>query len=360
MGEQNANSEGGHHRVLRIGVSPDFYVDAKGKFEHVIEEQTRGQNQWECVSMPPLADKLATPEALDQFDAVFALALRVPRASLCGVKRLAVVARWGVGYDRIDVAALTEADIALAITPTAVRRPVAEAILTLILALMKRLPEQDRVVRGGGWRGDLPILGRTIPGHVLGVIGCGRIGRELCRLARPLGFEGILANDPYIRPEDVAPLGVTLVDRETLLRESDIVSLSVPLTDETRGFIGPREFAMMKPTAYFINTSRGPVVRHDALVAALRERRIAGAGIDVFPVEPPPKDDPLFALDNVIVTPHALGWTQDLFEANGREAFENLRVFARGDAPAGLVNPEVLERPGFQQKLERWANFAVV
>src|SRR5262245_11446922 len=339
---------------FRIGITPDFYTEAKGKFESVLEEQMGGASGVESAPMPPQPDKLATPDALNQFDAIFSLALRSTPQSLHGLDRLAVVARWGVGYDMIDVDALTEADIALAITPNAVRRPVAEAILALVFALLKNIPEQDRLTRAGKWRGDLTRLGRNIPGHTLGSVGCGNIARELFRLARPLGFSRLIAADPYVKQEQVADLGVELVDLDTLFRESDFLAVNTLLNQSTRDLIGKKQFDLMKPTAYFINTARGPIVQHDALVAALRERRIAGAGIDVFPVEPPPQDDPLFSMDNVIVSPHALACTQELMRDNGVEACQNVLALARGELPGGIVNREVVDRPGFRKKLARY------
>src|SRR5262245_42483011 len=168
---------------FRIGITPDFYTDAKGKFETVIEDGLNGVPGVAYSDMPPQPGKVATPEALNQFDAIFWLAVKITPDSLKGVERLAAVARWGVGYDMIDVDALTQADVALCITPNAVRRPVAEAILALIFALLKNIPEQDRLTRAGKWRGDLTRLGRNIPGHTLGSVGCGNIARELFRLA---------------------------------------------------------------------------------------------------------------------------------------------------------------------------------
>ena len=340
--------------VFKVGVTPDFYIDAKGKFEATLDQEMSGRPGIEYGPMPPQPGKLATADAVNQFDAIFSLALKFTPQSLESVERLAAVARWGVGYDMIDVDALTAHDVALCITPNAVRRPVAEAILTLVLALLKNLLPQDTLARAGKWRGDLTRLGREIPGHVLGSVGCGNIARELFRLARPLGFSRLIASDPFVKPEDVRDLGVEMVDMDTLFRESDFVTVNTLLNQHTRGLIGARHFALMKPSAYFINTARGPIVQHDALVAALREGRIAGAGIDVFPAEPPPKDDPLFALENVIVTPHALAWTEELMRNNGREACQNVLALARGEVPGGVVNREVLERPGFRRKLERY------
>jgi phosphoglycerate dehydrogenase-like enzyme len=297
---------------------------------------------------------LATPDAVDQFDAIISMSLKYTAQSLEGIERLTAIARWGVGYDMVDVDALTAADAVLCITPNAVRRPVAEAILALVFALLKNLPEQDRLTRAGKWRGDLTRLGRNIPGHTLGSVGCGNIARELFRLARPLGFSRLIATDPYVSQDQVADLGVEMVDMDSLFRESDFVAINTLLNQSTLGLIGKRHFDLMKPTAYFINTARGPIVQHDALVAALRDGQIAGAGIDVFPTEPPPSDDPLFTMDNVIVSPHALAWTQELMHDIGTEACQNVLAISRGERPGGIVNREVLDRPGFRKKLARY------
>lgn len=336
---------------FRIAVSPDFFREARKNFERVRQARLDALDWVECVPMPSLENLTATPESLDGCDAVFALALRVNAASLVGLKRLTAVTRWGVGYDRIDVQALTAADVMLTITPNSVRRPVAEAVLTFVFALSKNLPLQDRVARAGGWRGDLPKLGRNVQGTVLGSLGCGNIGRELFRASASLGFARMIAHDPYVKQEDVATLGVELVDMETLFRESDYVCINTLLNERTRGLVGERHLRMMKPSAYLINTARGPVVQEAALVRALREGWIAGAGIDVYDVEPPPKNHPLFELDNVILAPHAMAWTDELMFDNGSEACENVLAVARGMTPASVVNREVLERPGMQAKL---------
>jgi phosphoglycerate dehydrogenase-like enzyme len=343
-----------HDTKFRVGISPDFYIDAKGYFEGVLEEMFAAMPSIECVSMPPQPDNVATPEALNLFDAVVALALRVNRESLIGVDRLALVARWGVGYDRIDVAALTQADAALSITPNGVRAPVAEAILTFAFALSKNIFRLDRMTRAAKWRGELTKLGGDIRGSVLGSVGCGNIARELFGITRSLGFSRLLAVDPLVEQQQVNELGVEMVDIDTLFRESDFVTVNTFLNDSTRGLVGERHFRLMKPTAYFINTARGPIVQHSALVKALREKWIAGAGIDVFPTEPPPHDDPLFELDNVIVAPHALAWTKNIMHDNGVEACGHVLKIASGQVPDSVVNRDVLERPGFLKKLTRY------
>jgi phosphoglycerate dehydrogenase-like enzyme len=339
---------------FRIGITPDFYTDAVGYFEDVTRKMFSGIPGLEYGPMPPQPNNIATPEALNQFDAIVVLALRITADSLKGVDRLAIAARWGVGYDRIDVAAMTEADAVLSITPKGVRRPVAEAILTFAFALSKNLFALDRMTRAGQWRGALTHLGGDLRGSVLGSIGCGNIARELFQIAQPLGFRRMLACDPFVKPEEVKSLGVELVDMETVFRESDFVTVNTFLNESTRGLVGERLFRLMKPSAYFINTARGPIVQHDALVRALREKWIAGAGIDVFPEEPPPKNDPLFELGNVILAPHALAWTRHIMHDNGVEACGHVLKIAAGQVPENVVNREVLDRPGFRRKLERY------
>src|SRR5207248_863194 len=162
----------------------------------------------------------------------------------------------------------------------------------------KNLREQDRTVRSGKWRGSLRGLGKTVEGRVLGCVGCGNIARELFRLAKPLGFGRLLACDPYVDPEAAARLGIELVPLEEVLATSDYVSINTPLNSSTRGLIGEAQLRLMKPTAFLINTARGPIVDQKALTRALAEKWIAGAGIDVFEEEPVDPADPLLQLDN--------------------------------------------------------------
>jgi phosphoglycerate dehydrogenase-like enzyme len=340
--------------MFRVGVTPDFYVDAKGRFERGLEDEFRGVSQIEVAPLGPQPGKVATPEALNGFDAIFALALKFTAESLRGVERLAVIARWGVGYDMIDVEALTRAGVALAITPQAVRRPVAESIFAFIFALGKNLFGFDRMTRRGRWRGDMNRLTRNFDTQTLGSIGCGNIAREMFQMARAFGFRRLLASDPFVRPADVQSLGIEIVDMETVLRESDFVAVNTFLSKETAGLIGERELKMMKPTAYLINTARGPIVQEAVLARALAEKWIAGAGLDVYEQDPPQPGNPLFELDNVIVTPHALAWTEDLMYDNSVEACRNILAISRGEVPKAIVNREVLASPAFQTKLNRF------
>jgi len=209
---------------------------------------------------------------IDRYDAAIVLDYRFPAESFRGVERLAIIARWGVGFDRIDVPACTEASVILAVTPDSVARPVAEGALGLMFALAKNFRAHDINCRAGRWRDQAPI-GFILQGKTLGVVGLGNIGRELFRLARGVGFGRLLAYEPVAPSAEEAAAGVEFVDLDTVMRESDFISIHCPLNDQTRGMIGARQFALMKPTAYLINTARGPIVEEAALIIALANSR---------------------------------------------------------------------------------------
>ena len=342
------------HSTFCVGVTPDFYEEVKGKFEAPVASKLGNFDWLEVHPMRPEAGNFISSSSLNQYDAVLALAIKFTKESVAGVDRPAVIARWGVGYDMVDVDALTANDIALAITPGAVRRPVADAILALIFALTSNVVGQDRLVRAGKWRGDLARLGRTPQGRTLGSLGCGNIAQELFRISRSIGFGRFIAHDPYVSPDTAAALGVELVGMEELFSQSDYLCVNTPLSAATRGIVDAGLLRRMRPTAYLINTARGPIVNQAALTQALEEHWIAGAGLDVFETEPLPMNDPLRQLDNVILAPHGLAWTEELARDNSLEACENILTIARGEVPAAIVNRDVLKRPGFQQKLDRY------
>ena len=222
-----------------------------------------------------------------------------------------------------------------------------------MLALAKRLPQQEKITRVGQWQLQASVMGDEIQGRTLGIIGLGHSGRELVRLAAPFGMR-VLAFSPSADPTVAAQLGVHLTSLEELLREADFVSLHTKLTDRTRHMLGRAEFALMKPSAYLINIARGPLVDQAALVEALQTRRIAGAGLDVFDKEPLPADESLLKLENVIVTPHWLCSTSDVWRATGQAMAQGMLRAAHGQVPENVVNLEVLDRSGFQAKLARF------
>jgi len=258
-------------------------------------------------------------------------------------RRVQIVARMGVGYDSVDVAACTANGVILTNTPDGVRRPVATSILLLILALSHKLLTKDRITRAGRWAETTMHMGVGLTGKTVGSIGLGNIGSELFRLLAPLNLVHI-AHDPYSKREDAEKLRVRLTDKDTVLRESDFVCVNTPLTPETRHMIGERELSHMKPTAYLINTARGSIVEEKALHAALAGRRIAGAALDVFEQEPIGAAHPFVGLDDVILTPHSICWTDEFFRNNAESAFRSVVAVARGETPTFVVNRDVLKR----------------
>jgi phosphoglycerate dehydrogenase-like enzyme len=332
--------------AFRAGITADFHRDLGPSFAALLSEHFGGS----AIEVATLEDGAA----IDSCDAILALGWRVTAATVQDVKRLTLIARWGVGYDLIDTAALTQHDVALAITPNAVRRPVADSILALIFALTTNLVEQDRVVRQGGWRPALSRRGWSVKGRTLGSLGCGNIGGEMFRLAASLGFGRFIAHDPYLTNAAAARLEVELVDLDTLFRESDYLAINSPLNAATRGLVNERLLRLMRPTAYLINTARGPIVDEPALQRALAEKWIAGAGLDVFAVEPLAAGSRWRELPNVILAPHALAWTEEIVRDNTAEACGHILTVARGEVPPAIVNRDVLTRPGFQAKLERY------
>jgi phosphoglycerate dehydrogenase-like enzyme len=272
-----------------------------------------------------------------------------------GAERLTVIGRAGAGFDKIDLDACTQNDVAVYNTPDTLTHATASSAFLLMLALAKRLPEQERMVREGRWDRQAVTMGLDLPGKVLGIVGLGASGRELARLAGAWGMN-ILAFSPRASQIEAVHLGVTLVESlDELFAASDFVSLHNRLEEKTRGLITAAHLKRMKPTAYFVNVARGEIVDQAALVTALRDNWIAGAGLDVFEHEPLPKDDPLVALPNVILTPHWLPSTRDAARLTMTEIADGMIRASQGLQPDNIVNPAVLERQGFQTKLARFA-----
>jgi phosphoglycerate dehydrogenase-like enzyme len=272
---------------------------------------------------------------------------------LRGAKDLVVIGRSGAGYDKLDLEACTEFGVAVFNAPLALNHPTASSALLLMLALAKKLFPQDRAVREGRWELQAAVLGSEIRGRTLGIVGLGHSGMELVRLVAPFSMR-VLAYSPHADPARAGSLGVRLTSLEAVLRESDYLSLHCRLTASTRGLIGHAQLALMKPSAFFINVARGELVDQPALTTALRERRIAGAALDVFAIEPVPIDDPLLAMDNVILTPHWSASTSDVWLATGTAMAQGMIRAARGLVPENVVNPAVLNNPLFREKLARF------
>jgi phosphoglycerate dehydrogenase-like enzyme len=335
---------------FRVGITRDtLRADGTSIFDkRALQIFDDAKLSWEFIS-DDVKELTAAHGA--QYDALCVLNPKVPAAVVSGPgRRVKIVARMGVGYDSVDVKACTEHGVLLTNTPDGVRRPVATSILALMLALSHKLPAKDALTRTGRWNETTNYMGVGLTGRTVGSIGVGNIGGELFRLLAPLEMQH-LAYDPYAKAEDAAKLDVRLTDKDTVFRESDFLCVNTPLTPETRGFIGAREFALMKPTAYFINTARGPIVDEKALYAALAEKRIAGAALDVFEVEPVGQDNPLLALDSVIVTPHSICWTDEFFRNNAESAFRSVVAVATGKTPTFVVNRDVLQHKDVEARL---------
>jgi phosphoglycerate dehydrogenase-like enzyme len=294
-------------------------------------------------------------DQLEDFDALILLAHRFAAESVPKSGRLAIIARFGVGYDTVDVEACTRAGIALAITPDGVRRPVAISILTLMLALTGKLMVKDRLTReaAAGFAKRSDHMGVGLVGRTLGSLGLGNIGAEAFRMAKPFDMR-FIAHDPFADKAVAAELGVELVGLEDVFRQADIVSVNCPLTPQTRHLVSAERLALMKPTAYLINTARGPIVDQKALTKALQERRIAGAGLDVLEQEPPDADDPILKLDNVLLSPHALCWTDQCFAGNGAADVKAVLDVQHGRTPRGIVNRAVQETEAWKARLKEF------
>lgn len=293
------------------------------------------------------------PEQIASVDAVLSLAPRWSAETLeNGAERLLLVARFGVGYDMCDVAALTANNVLLTITPGATDLPVAGGVLAMMLALSRRLLTKDRLVREGRWHDRANFMGTEISGRTLGIVGFGGAGRALRRLVEPFGMR-VLAYDPFVSDAVLAERDVArAATLEDLFAECDYISIHCLLNEETRGLIDRRLFDLMKPTAYFLNAARGPIVVEPDLIEALRNGRIAGAGLDVFEDEPPRLDNPLLNMENVVLAPHSICWTDECFQAIGESAVRSILSVLCGERPGGLLNPEVFEQKGFLAKRE--------
>lgn len=259
--------------------------------------------------------------------------------------RCKVFSNYAVGYNNIDVEAATRRGIAVTNTPGVLTKTTAELAWALMLSVARRIVEADRFTRAGKFRGWSPMLflGSDLSGKVLGIIGAGRIGTAMALMSRGFGMR-VLYYDPKIERNETLEyeLEAKKVDLERLLRESDFISIHVPLSDETRHLIDERALSLMKPTAYLVNTSRGPVVDEAALVRALKERRIAGAGLDVYENEPELAPG-LAECDNVVLAPHIGSATLETRSKMAKMAASNLIAVLRGERPQHIVNPEVLE-----------------
>lgn len=283
-------------------------------------------------------------------DAILTPGARFTRDVIAQLEHCRAIVRYGVGYDTIDVPAASEHGVLVVNIPDFCLPEVANHALALLLDCAKKITRQDRWVRGGNWgdRGGAyraPFLSPMGPihGETVGLVGFGQIAREFHRRLVPLDVT-VLAYDPYVPAERAAALGVEMAPLDALMRRSDYVSVHTPLTPQTRHLINAEMIALMKPTAYLINTSRGPVVDEQALIAALQAGKIAGAGLDVFETEPLPQDSPLMTMENVVLVPHTASYADETFRIMFRRVGEEAARALRGQMPHTPVNGQIRDR----------------
>ncbi|HLQ64263.1 MAG TPA: D-glycerate dehydrogenase [bacterium] len=299
---------------------------------------------WDREDVPPPREVIL--RELAEADGVFSLLTdRIDAEVMAAAPRLKVISNFAVGFDNVDIPAATKRGIVVTHTPDVLTETVADFTVCLMLAAARRLVEADRYTRDGKWKTWEPLLlaGQDIHHATLGLIGLGRIGAAVARRAQGFGMRVVYYD--VVRREDLErSLSITHRSLDDVLRDSDVISVHVPLSEQTRHLIGRAQFALMKNTAVFVNTSRGPVVDQAALTQALASRRIFAAGIDVFEQEPVSPDDPLLKLDNVIVVPHIASASIPTRIRMATLAAENLVAVLQGKRPPNPVNPEVLAK----------------
>jgi phosphoglycerate dehydrogenase-like enzyme len=328
---------------FEIGLTADgFLPDGRSIFGDLALDRLDGAGvSWRIL--PKMTDPI-DPELIQGLDGVLAFGhLKFDRALALEAPRLSLVARFGAGYDGIDLDGLARAGVMVTNTPIAVRKPMAMVAITFVLALGHQLLSNHRAVVSGAWaaeRGHHRGLG--VQNRVLGIVGFGGIGEELCDLAHAIGLSVVASEHPNSR-DRAAARGIPMVPLYELAATSDYVVVSAPLNDQTRHLIDARFFDAMKSTAYLVNIARGEVVDTVALRRAVLTGLIAGAGLDVYDPEPPASDDPLLACESVLLSPHCLAWTDDFTTVASTSVIESIVDAANGRRPRNVLNPSVFD-----------------
>jgi len=288
-------------------------------------------------------------------DALYAKGMKFTKRMIDGLERCKIIALGTVGSDYVDVEAATAKGIPVTNVPDTFIEEVADHAMMLLLSSWRRLVVQDRMVRDGRWKEGRPALNQPrLMGQTLGFIAFGHVARAVAMRAKAFGFR-MLAYDPFIEELVMSPYGVEPATLEEVLRQSDYVSMHAPDTASARKMLSEKHFKMMKPTAMFINTGRGPTVDEAALIKALKEGWIAGAGLDVLAVEPPSPDNPLLKMDNVILTAHVASASARFDPARKRRVGQEIAQVLQGYWPRAAVNPTVLEKT----ELRRWQPYSM-
>ena len=336
---------------FKVGLSSDLAGENSRFSWGEISVETLNPLPWEFL---PEAGKNFRPETFQGVQAVAFAGPGVDADSFSAPEDSPLIlARFGVGYDNIDLDSCTRAGTALTITPDGSQKPVATAALTLLLSTMHNLVAKDHLARRHGWSERLQGLGRGLNGKTIATIGLGNIATEFFRLLTPFDVKRI-SYDPWKTQAEADLHNVRLVDLDELFSQADAVVVMAILTPETEHLVSAQRFNQMKQSAVLINISRGPIVDEQALIDALTSHTIAAAGLDVFETEPPALDNPLFALPNVTLAPHNIAWTDELALGMGKSAFSSIKSMSKGEIPSYVVNKAVLDTPQFKVKIEKY------
>ncbi len=265
--------------------------------------------------------------------------------------KVLVVSTGGAGFDTVNVKDCTERGVLVVNQTGGNAASVAQHVLAMVIALSKQIVQTNHALRAGTLKDRNLFMGHEVQGRTIGIVGLGNVGRRVAELCRTLFGMQVLAVDPYLDEKEIAARGAVKVGLDELLRRSDFVSINCPLDDDSRGMIGAKQFALMQPHAYFITTARGSIHDEKALEEALRGKKIAGAGLDVWEKEPPPADHPLLQFDNVIASPHTAGVTREARENMGRIAAQQIIMTLEGKRPPRIVNPQVW--PAYAKRFEQ-------
>jgi D-3-phosphoglycerate dehydrogenase / 2-oxoglutarate reductase len=340
-------------RVFYVKYLPNqIYIDILGKRADVRLDRLENESP-EDVYAPILASAHAYQigAARDELAPHF----HVHRDLLRRAPNLLLVSSNGAGFDPVDVEACTDAGVVVVNQSGGNANSVAEHALGMLLTLSKRILEADRALRRDPNVDRVALMGTEAQGKTIGIVGIGNVGRRIAELCKGLLHMKVLAYDPFLSAAEIAARGGEKVELEDLLRRSDYVSISCPLNKDNRNMIGAREYALMQKHAYFITTARGFIHDEAALADALRNKQIAGAGLDVWAKEPPPPDHPLLQFDNVLASPHTAGVTTEARINMGRIAAEQLLGALDGQRPPRIINPEVW--PAYVKRFERTFGF---
>ena len=329
--------------TFRIGVGTDCVAEKIHKVDSA-QAMLTAATHVEVVPFTSEQQRPLTTEEFDEVDVVIAGGQRFVRETLIGSQRCTGIIRYGAGFDRVDVEACTEAGVILATAPESIRRPMATAAVLHILVLAMRMMQKRHILYDGRWpeADSIAERGATLTDKAIGYVGFGNIGQDLYKLLQPFQVRNLVF-DPYLNEDQVKDLHIERVDLSSLMSQSDFVVVLCNLTEETRQMIGASEFAQMKPSAYFVNVARGRIVDQEALAKALTNGTLRGAGLDSVDPEPMALDDSLLQMDNVNITPHALGNTDEMLRLCSELCVEAALDIQQGRVPRNVINKEVLE-----------------